>query len=407
MHIAIICHYFVPEVGAPSARLFDLARYWTRDGHRVSVITNFPNHPTGIIHEGYRGCSFMTEEIEGVGVIRCRTFATPNKGIIKKTLGHLVFMVMAVLQGKKEIKDVDVIVVSSPNLFSVISAWWCGKRMRKPYIFEVRDLWPAIFVELGVLKNRFIIKTLETLEMFLYRRAAKVVTVTASFKKGIINRGIEESKIHFIPNGADVTRFQPAQPNSELIKRLGLKMKFIILYCGAHGISHALKNIVNAAELLQKEKDIHFLFVGDGAEKDGVIEYSQRLNLKNITFLPSQPKEVIPDFYNIADICLVPLRNIPLFATFIPSKMFEIMACGRPIIASLKGEAADILERSKAAVIVPPEDYKAVAGAVMELKNNLEKRKKLSKNGPPFVLKEFDRFKLARQYLEIIEKVKK
>lgn len=403
MNICVICHYFVPEVGAPSARIYDMAKYWIKYGHKVSVITNFPNHPTGIIHKGYEGKSFMIENMDGIKVIRCKTLATPNKGFVKKTLGHLYFSLMAKVQGKKEIPDIDVIMVSSPTLFSVITAWKLSRELSKPYVFEVRDLWPGIFVDLGIIKNKFIIKALEQMEMFLYRKAKGIVTVTESFKTNIALRGINENKIYFIPNGVDTERFKPAPPDNNLIKELGLEGKLIVLYCGAHGISQGLQTVVDAANILKEEKDIHFLFVGDGADKQKIIDHAEELGLTNVTFVPSQPSNRVMDFYNSAGICLVPLRNIPLFNAFIPSKMFEIMACKRPIVASVAGESAKILSRSKAAIVVPPENSVEIAKAIGEIKNSPEKVDNMSEAGRSFVDENYNRDELARKYLKVFE----
>lgn len=405
MNIAAICHYFSPEVGAPSARIHEMARVWAAEGHSVTVVTNFPNHPTGRIYDGYRDEKFMVEVIDGITIVRCRTYATPNCGILKKTFAHLYFMVMAVVQGGPNIKGADVIMVSSPTLFSVVSAWWLASRMKIPYVFDVRDLWPGIFVELGVLKNRLVIWTLERLELFLYRKASGIVTVTRAFAEDIRGRGISGSKIHFIPNGVDIVRYLPMEKDASLGARLGLAGKFNVLYCGAHGISQALKSIVDAADVLQGEGDIHFLFVGDGAERDAVMAHASSLRLKNVTFLPSQPKDEIPAFYNLADVCLVPLRNIPLFKTFIPSKMFEMMGCACPIVASVEGECAEILRESGSAIIVPPENSGMAADAILKLKNDAGLRRKMGEAGRGYVMRHFDRDKLGRDYLDIFKSV--
>jgi hypothetical protein len=199
--IALLSHYFWPELGAPSARLLELGREWVARGHEVTVVTNFPNHPTGVVPEPYRGRSFQVEEVQGLRVVRCRTYATPNRGVAKRTLGHLVFMVQAVLQATPHLRGSDVLIASSPTLFAVVAAWLISLRLRVPFVFEVRDLWPAIFVDLGVLRNRFLIGSLERLELFLYGRADAVVTVTRAFATDIARRGIPQAKLHVVPKG--------------------------------------------------------------------------------------------------------------------------------------------------------------------------------------------------------------
>jgi glycosyltransferase involved in cell wall biosynthesis len=348
----------------------------------------------------------MVETLDGVAVKRCWVYATPNKGFIKKILGHLSFMVSSVVQGGKLAKKADVIVASSPTFFSVISAWWLGVRYRKPYVFEVRDLWPAIFVELGVLKNRFIIWTLERIELFLYRRATAVVPVTKTFGEQITRRGISSNKIHVFTNGVDTTRFSPRPKDESLLQELGLQGKFVVLYIGAHGISHALPRIIDAAEQLKEHPEIHFLFVGEGAEKQKTIDHARELGLTNITFHDGVPKEQMTAYYSIADSVLVPLRDIPLFDTFIPSKMFEIMAMGRPIVAAVRGEAAEILQRSGGALIGEPEQVEQLAKNIRTLSNDLSLCAQLGQCGCEFVRREYDRSDIARRYAQVLATIK-
>ncbi len=405
MKIAILSHYFWPEMGAPSARLLELARAWVAEGHEVSVVTNFPNHPTGVVPEGYRGKPFLIEWTEGIRVIRCRTYATANRGFVKRTLGHLVFMVQAVIQGTPALGAVDVLVASSPTLFSVVAAAVVSWRRGVPFVFEVRDLWPAIFVQLGVIKNRLMIGCLEWLELALYRRSGAVVAVTQAFARDIERRGIDPGKVHVVPNGVDLEAFTPGPPDAELRSRLRLDGKFVVLYCGAHGISHALDRILDVAALQRGDPRLQFLFVGEGAEKDALVARAGSLGLGNVTFRPGVPREQVPALYRTADVCLVPLRDVPLFRSFIPSKMFEILACGRPILASVAGEAAEILEASGAAIVVPPEDTGGLSRAVTRLADDLDLRNALAARGRAFAAARYDRRALAARYLRILEGV--
>ena len=404
MRIALVTHYFWPELGAPSARLVEMGREWAARGHEVTVVTNFPNHPTGVIPEAYRGRSFMVEQVQGLRVLRCRTYATPNRGMLKRTLSHLVFMLQAVRQATPHLRGSDVLVASSPTLFAVVAAWVISRRLRVPYVFEVRDLWPAIFVDLGVIRNRLVIACLERLELFLYRRAAAVVTVTRAFADDIARRGIAESKLHVVPNGVDLEAFQPGPPDLALRERLGCtEDDFLVLYCGAHGISHALGRLLDAAAELRTEPRIRFLLVGEGAEKQVLVARAKELELTNVAFHDSVPRDEVAPLYRAADVCLVPLRAVPLFRAFIPSKMFEILACGRPILASLEGEAAEILSASGAAVIVPPEDVSALTRELRRLAADADLRRVLAERGRPYVAAHFDRRILAGRYLEALQ----
>jgi glycosyltransferase involved in cell wall biosynthesis len=405
MKVAFICHYFHPEIGAPAARIYEMAREWTKNGHQVKVITCFPNHPTGIIPQEYRGRFFLKENIEGIEVYRNYVFATPNKGFVKKIIGHLSFMLSSVFLSLPRLGKIDVLVVSSPTLFSVISAFIFSIFKRVPFVFEVRDLWPAIFVELGVLTNRFIIEALEHLEMFLYARSKKIVVVTKAFKDNLIKRGVATDKISVITNGADTQLFYPGRDGDDLRTELGLGNKFVVLYIGAHGISHSLHVILEAASKLRDEKQIHFLFVGEGAEKERLIKIKEATKLDNVSFLEGQPKERVPFFYAASDVCLVPLRNVPLFQGFIPSKMFEIMASGKPIIASLAGEPAEILRQSGGAVVIPPEDVDSLTEAIVQLRDEPERIRSMGEAGFRYVSEYYTRSMLARRYEDILHEI--
>lgn len=401
MKISLITHYFPPETGAPQARLSEMAKVWLSEGHDVTVVTCFPNHPTGIIPDQYQGLSYLEENDNGLKIVRCKTYATPNKGFLKKILGHLVFMCSAVFQGRKHIKGSDVIIVSSPTFFSVISAYVISRLYNIPYVFEVRDLWPAIFKDLGVLKNKFIIGTLEMLEMFLYRKAKFVVPVTHSFEDNIVSRGIPQDKVFTITNGVTVSQFMPQDKDTDLLKEHQLENKFVVLYIGAHGISQGLQIFPDIAKELQdNHPDIHFLFVGEGADKEKVVAKAKEHNLTNMTFLPNQPKNKVKNFYASMDVGLVPLRNIDLFKTFIPSKMFEMMAMEKPIIASLEGEAATILEKSKGAIVCPPENKEKILDAILQLYKSKELQDSLKTQGRDFVIKNYDRGVLAKLYIK-------
>lgn len=406
MKIGLVSHYFWPEMGAPSARLLEMGRVWAVRGHEVVAVTNFPNHPTGIVPPEYaehaaRG--FMREQVQGIQVVRCRTYATPNRGFVKKTLGHLFFMLQSARQGRAPLLGADVVVASSPTLFSAVGAWWLARTLRAPFVIEVRDLWPGIFTELGVIRQRWLIRALEGLELFLYRKSAAVVTVTQGFASNIVGRGIDASRVHVVPNGVDLETFTPGPPDRGLLARLGLRGKFVVLYCGAHGISHALHRVLEVAEGMGDDSRLHFLFVGEGAEKEGLEAAARAKGLTNVSFHVAVGREQVAAFYRSADACLVPLRNVPLFRMFIPSKMFEILACGRPIVASLAGEAAEILEASGAALVTPPEDVKAIKGAIERLAAEPALASDLAARGRAFVADHYDRTALAERYLALLE----
>ncbi|MBW2031332.1 MAG: glycosyltransferase family 4 protein, partial [Deltaproteobacteria bacterium] len=247
MNIAYFSHYFAPEIGAPSARIYDLSRQWLEKGNRVEVVTCFPNHPVGRLYTGYKRGLYMREDLDGIRVHRHWTYITPNKGILKKTLGHVSYFPSALFLSNRRLGRSHVVIGSSPTFFAAMAAKAYGFKEKAPFVMEVRDLWPAIFVELGVLRNERIIALLEKLEMAVYRGATKVVTVTEAFRRNLIERGICPEKVHAIPNGADTDFWRPSEPPEDLRRQLGLEDSFVVLYIGAHGISHALGRVLESA----------------------------------------------------------------------------------------------------------------------------------------------------------------
>jgi glycosyltransferase involved in cell wall biosynthesis len=402
MNIAYFSHYFVPEIGAPSARIYDLSREWIAGGDRVEVVTCFPNHPSGILYPGYAKGRYLFETVDEIEVHRVWSYITPNKGFLKKSIGHVSFYPSALLGSRRLRRNPDVLVGTSPTFFAAMAAEREARRRKRPFIMEVRDLWPAIFVELGVLKNRLMIRALEKLELSLYRRSARIVTVTEAFRQDLIRRGVPEAKVATVRNGADVEFWRETDEGEALRSRYGIGEELVVLYIGAHGISQALKSVLEAATRL-RDRGVRFVFVGEGAEKEHLVRFAAEEKLQNVTFVNPVGKEEVRAFYSMADVCVVPLRSIPLFTTFIPSKMFEIFSVGRPIIGSVAGEAAEILESSGGAVVVPPEDDAALAGAIEELQSDPERRAGMGRRGRDFVVNHYSRRALAARYREIMD----
>jgi glycosyltransferase involved in cell wall biosynthesis len=396
MRILVMCHYFPPEIGAPQARLSELARVWAAAGNQVTVLTGMPNHPTGVVPKAYRGRLRVEESVDGYRIVRTWLYATANTGMLKKTVSHLSFMVTSFLLGLRPIGKADVVVVSSPTFFSVFSAWALARCRRAALVVEVRDLWPAIFVELGVLRNRLVIRILEALELAAYRAAAAVVVVTEGFRDDLVRRGVPSGKVHVIPNGADLERFTAGTSDAARAELGARPEDTLVLYIGAHGISHGLESVAEAAAKLAGEP-IHFAFVGEGAHKERLEARVGDLNLTNVTLRPGVPRDQVPELLAAADICLVPLRDVPLFSSFIPSKMFEYMAASKAVIGSVRGEPARILEAA-GAMVVEPEEPGALADAVRDLSADPASRKAMGRKGRAYVGRHYDRQALADRY---------
>jgi glycosyltransferase involved in cell wall biosynthesis len=402
MRTLIVTHYFPPETGAPQARLSALAETWAADGDSVTVLTGMPNHPTGMVPPAYRGAVRRHEHQDGYRVIRTWLYATPNEGVARKTAGHLSFMISSVLLGGRRCGPADTVVVSSPTFFSIGAAWLLARMKRARLVVEVRDLWPAIFVELGVLTNRRLIRLLERLELAAYAAADRVVVVSDGFRANLIDRGVPDDKVHTIRNGVTLDRFDPgAVADPRVRDRLGARAgDCLVLYLGTHGISHGLPGVAAAAARLAGEP-VHFTFVGEGADKSRLRRRVAELALDNVTLLPGVPHEEVPGLLAAADICLVPLRDVPLFSTFIPSKMFEYLAAGKAVVGAVTGEAAQIL-REAGAVVVPPEDSAALADAIRALAGDPQRRQAMGRRGRSHVERSFDRVALAREYRQIL-----
>jgi glycosyltransferase involved in cell wall biosynthesis len=406
MRIAVYSHYFVPEIGAPSARIHDLGREWIDAGERVHVATCFPNHPTGRLYPGYRSRFYAHEVIDGINVHRHWTYVTPNRGIVKKTIGHVSLMFTAAIAARR-IPKPDVIIGTSPTFFAAVAAERIAAARGVPFVMEVRDLWPAVFVELGVLRNCLLIRTLERIELWLYRRAARVVTVTESFRADLIRRGVPPEKVATIPNGANLDFWDARRDDGGLRERLGLGGRFVALYIGAHGISQALSAVLDAANALRGDPRVVLLFVGEGAEKEQLVTRAAQLGLDNVRFLDPVGKDEVRQFYAMADACLVPLRDIPLFDTFIPSKMFEMLAMARPVVASVRGEAAAILRDSGGALVVDPEDSAAIATAIRRLADDPGAGERMGAAGRAYVAASYSRAALAQRYLEVLREARR
>ena len=402
MRVLLVTHYYPPESGAPQARLSEMAARWVQDGLDVTVLTGMPNHPTGVVADGYQGAVTRREKRDGVRVLRTWLFATPNQGLVKKTLGHLSFMVSSVVLGGPRVGRTDVVVVSSPTFFSIGSAWLLARMRRARLVVEVRDLWPAIFVELGVLTNRRVIAVLERLELAAYRAADAVVVVTDGFRDDLVRRGVPATKVTTIRNGVDLERFWPSTgPTAADRSWLGVpEGDLLVLYIGAHGISHGLASVVEAARLVADER-IHVSLVGEGADKEAVRARVEELGVRNVSMLPGVPRDRVPALVAAADVCLVPLRDVPLFATFIPSKMFEYLGAGKAVVGAVTGEPARILEEA-GAVVVRPEDPGALARALRALAADPDRCVRMGAAGRAYVEQHFDRRALADAYASLL-----
>lgn len=370
MKILFICDNFPPEVNAPAWRTYEHSRVWVESGYDVTVITCAPNFPKGVVFDGYKNSWKSVEYVDGIRVVRVKSLIAKNDGFLIRTLDYVSFMFSATFFSLFERRP-DVVVGTSPQFFAAVGAWLVSVLRRRPFVFEVRDLWPASIVTVGAMKPGLTIRTLERLEMFLYRRARLIIPVTNSFKDEMVARGIPAEKIRVVRNGVDAAKFSPRERSDGLAASLGVSGKFVVAYLGTHGLAHALEGVLAAAEQLRCEEDIVILLVGDGARKQKVVAEAQSRGLANVRFSDPLPKEKMPELWSVCDIALVTLKDDPVFATVIPSKIFEAFGMGKPILLSLpQGEASELVDSERAGICVPPENPEALANAILSLKRD-------------------------------------
>jgi colanic acid biosynthesis glycosyl transferase WcaI len=364
MKILFLTENFPPETNAAATRVYERALYWVRDGHEVTVLTSAPNFPEGRLFEGYENRWRQAQTVDGIRVVRVKTFIARNAGVALRTLDFVSFMCTAFFAGLFERRP-DVIAATSPQFFAAVGGWLLAFCRRRPFVFELGDLWPASIVAVGAMKPSLPLRLVEKLELFLYRRSAAVAALTRAFRENLIRRGIDPAKIRVVRNGVDAGRYGPRDRDAALAAEWGLTDKFVVGYVGTHGLAHALENVVAAADRLRDREDIRFLFAGAGAARDALIRDAAARGLDNILFLPMQPKERMPAVWSLCDVALVHLKDEPTFAEVIPSKIFEAMAMGLPLLlAAPEGEASEIVAGEKAGPVVPPEDPAALAAAV-------------------------------------------
>ncbi|NIA15454.1 MAG: glycosyltransferase [Nitrospiraceae bacterium] len=405
MKVLLLTQYFPPEFGAAASRNSEHARFWAEAGHEVHVCTGMPNYPSGVVEPGYRGKAFVREERDGYTIHRSWIHATPNRAVWRRALASLSFMASAFLSGLLKCPRPDVIIASSGPFFVGPLGYLLSVFRWTPFVFEIRDILPQQAVDVGMLKNRTLIRVLEGIEMFLYRRAKAVVTVAGASRQSLIDRGVDEAKCFTIENGIREDLFKPGERDNEVRAEYGWDGKFVAMYIGAHGVSQGLFTLLEAAERLADLDDVRFVFVGDGADKPAMQQWVAERGLIHVDFVPLQAKERMPAFYAAADLCFVPLRKGDYFKINIPSKIFEIMACARPIVLGAEGQALDIVERAGAGIAVEPEDAGAYAGAVRRLRAEPETAAKLGANGRAHVLEHFTRRQKAERYMESLGQI--
>ena len=401
MKILFITDNFPPEVNAPATRTVEHCKEWIKkDDVAVTVLTCAPNFPHGKVYDGYKNKFYQMEDMEGIKVIRIWSYITSNSGFSKRVLDYISFAFMSFWVGL--FSRHDIIIATSPQFFTTWAACGISKIRGTPWVFELRDIWPESIKTVGAMEESKLLDFLEKIELKLYNDSNKVIAVTEAFKQNLMNRGIDEEKIEVVTNGANMALFSPREKEMTLVNQLGLKDKFIVGYLGTHGMAHSLDFIIDAISYID-DKDIHFLFVGDGAMKATIVALAKELNVSNVTFLDSIAKEEMPSYLSIIDVSLAPLKRSENFKTVIPSKIFEASAMGKPTLLGVEGQAQEIIEQYGAGLCFIPEDRNDFIEKVLVLKNDKVRYLNFQK-GCSVLSKAFDRTKLAEKMLDILRK---
>ena len=410
LRILYVSQYFPPEMGAPAVRVHGFTQRWASTGHSVTVLTGFPNHPTGKIASSYRSRwrrGFAREHVGDVSVWRVWLLPMPNRRVWERLLSFLSFTISGMI-ATPFLGRHDVVVATSPQLLVGLVGWLHSRVHRVPFVLEVRDLWPEALEAVGVGRSSDLFsRSIGLLARFLYKRATKVVTVTSGMADYLVERyGLPPEKVAVVPASVEMEQFERVDQAVTLSPELDVSDRFVVLYGGTHGMAHGLEVVLEAAKVLRKNSpDVLFLFVGEGARKAFLVEQASREGLDNVRFVGQQPHEAMPAIVTSADVGLVVLRNNPLFHTTFPSKLLEYMAASRPVIINVPGEVTRIVDDAGAGISIPPEDPTALANAIRTLKADPNLRMRMGQDAHAYVAERFTREATAASFLEIMREI--
>lgn len=406
MHILFLTDNFPPEVNAPASRTFEHCREWVAHGAKVTVITCAPNFPTGKVFNGYKNRLWQSEVMEGIRVIRVWTYITANEGFAKRVLDYASFMLIGAVAALF-VRKVDVVVGTSPQFFTACAAWMVGGLKHVPWVFELRDIWPESIKAVGVMQDSLAIRVLEWIELFLYQHASRIVAVTQAFKDTLICRGIDGNKIDVITNGVDLSIFSPLPKDAGLCAELGLNGCFVAGYIGTHGLAHGLETLLDAAQTLQQvpgAENLRVLFLGDGAKKAELVESAKARGLRNVVFVASVPRDQVSRYWSLLDVSIIHLRKTDLFTSVIPSKLFECMGMGIPVLHGVAGESAAIVQTEQVGEVFESDSAQQLVDAFLKLRADEVRFKYYQTNGLS-AAKRYDRKQLAANMLKILRGV--
>lgn len=404
MRVLLVHQAFVSPQEAGGTRHFEFAKHCMTAGHSFVIAASDLSYLTGK-RVGPRSGLVSEQELEGVKVLRAYTLPSLHKSFFWRVVSFLTFMCTSVWAGLRA-GHYDLVMGTSPPIFQAVSAWLISTIRRKPFLLEIRDLWPEFAIDMGVLKNPVLIKMSRWLEGFLYARADHLLVNSPAYRDYLLEeKRIPESKITVIANGVDPLMFDPLALGERVRQELGLNGQFVVTYAGALGLANDIPTILRAAHRISARDDIHFLFVGDGKEKAKMEKLAAEMKLRSVTFVGARPKIEMSEFLAASDVCLATLKNIPMFKTTYPNKVFDYMAAGRPTILAIDGVIRDVIEASQGGVFVQPGDDEALAKAILVLANSKERVAEMGRSARQFVVKHFDRRNQAQEFVQLLERL--
>ncbi|MFH1741064.1 MAG: glycosyltransferase family 4 protein [bacterium] len=396
MRILFLTHYYPPEIGAPQARISELAQHLKTFGHEVIILTCFPNYPTGVVASGYRGKFFLHETVDGISVFRTYVFPSPKRGFVRRILSELSFALSSIL-ASSAVPACDLVITECPPLVLGVAGIMFARLKHARHVFNVADLFPESAIEMGVLKNWLLITVAHGMANLIYRHSELLTVTSLGQEERLVTKGVPRDKIAFVPNGVDTQTFQPTDDQFDFRGKLGLSGAFIVFYGGTHGLPQGLETLIEAARLLKQETGIVFLFAGEGLMKPRLLQLAQSYQLENTRFINPQARSLMPDLVNSIDVGVISLRKLDVFAGVLPSKMFEYMACGKPIIGAVHGDSRRVIESAQCGIAVDPESPGPFAEAVLRLAQESQTRTVMGENGRRYVVENFSRDHIAKK----------
>jgi glycosyltransferase involved in cell wall biosynthesis len=400
MHILLIHQAFAALDEPGGTRHHEFARYLASLDHEVTIIASPVSYLTGKSQREHIPWVEKQEGGTGVTVLRAYTYPVLHRSFALRVFSFLSFMFSSFIVGL-QVKHVDLVWGTSPPIFQSVTAWALARLKRVPFLLEIRDLWPAFAIAVGVLKQPILVRASKWLERFLYQHADLVVVNSPGFIDHVLARGVKQ--VELVSNGADVSMFDPQSKGNDFRNKHGLGGKYVALYAGAHGMSNDLEVVLEAAGMLTERIDIIIVLVGDGKDKPVLESRAREMGLSNLKFIPPVPKNDMPEALAAADACIAILKPIPLYATVYPNKVFDYMAAGRPVVLAIDGVIKEVIETANAGIAVPPGEPKALADALLTLSENLQQGIAMGKRGNEYVKNHFDRSIQAQNLARIVE----